>query len=296
MLQLRNIYEQMQQLDQDDLVIWQMIPLHLTFLLHEGFLRDGALIVPLLEDARQRVTASGDRFATIKVMQWLVMAYRRAGRLRKLRQECLAGLDLLDQLGGYTILAGYFHFYLAEVLFQWNDLEGARTRLRQLIRDAEAWQHVDLQMIAYLSLIKLEHAAGQPAEVQAALQQVEHLAQGEGSGLHQFAPAVARLYAWLAKGDLQSAREWAAGVVFDPEAWNPNRKWVFLSLVWIYLVRHEHTEALAALRRFRALLERPGDIATTIEFLALYAIALHQAGDREQARAVMARSARADRA
>ena len=92
----------------------------------------------------------------------------------------------------------------------------------------------------------------------------------------------------MAKGDLQSAREWAAGAVFDPEAWNPNRQWVFLSLVWLYLVQHEHTEALAALRRFRALLERPGDIATTIEFLALYAIALHQAGDREQARTVMA--------
>jgi len=76
--------------------------------------------------------------------------------------------------------------------------------------------------------------------------------------------------------------------VFDRESWNPNRKWEFLSLVWIYLAGHEHTEALAALRRFRALLERPGDIATTIEFLALYAIALHQAGDREQARTVMA--------
>ena len=76
--------------------------------------------------------------------------------------------------------------------------------------------------------------------------------------------------------------------MFDPEAWNPNRKWEFLSLVWIYLVGHEHAEALAALRRFRALLERTGDIVATIQFLALYAIALHQAGEREQARTVMA--------
>jgi LuxR family maltose regulon positive regulatory protein len=287
-LQLRNIYEQHLQLDQDDLVSWQVIPLHLTFWLHEMWLRDGTL-VPLLQDAKQRVTASGDRFATIRVVRWLAIAYLRAGRLREAHQESLAGLDLLEQLGGHTILAGYFHACLAEVLFKRNDLEAARARLRQQIRDAEAWQHVDLQMLGYVDLIRVEGAAGKLAEVQSALQKVEQVAQREGSRIHGLFLTNARLYAWLAEGNLDAADEWAAGVVFDPEAWNPNRKWEFLLLVWISLARQEHTGALAALQRFRAHLDHPGDVAITIDFLALYAIALHQAGDREQTRAIMAR-------
>jgi LuxR family maltose regulon positive regulatory protein len=43
------------------------------------------------------------------------------------------------------------------------------------------------------------------------------------------------------------------------------------------------------LQRFRAHLDHPGNVALTIDFLALYAIALHQAGDREQTHAIMAR-------
>jgi LuxR family maltose regulon positive regulatory protein len=60
-------------------------------------------------------------------------------------------------------------------------------------------------------------------------------------------------------------------------------------LVRVYLAQQQYTQALAALSRFSAYLDRPGDIDTTIEFLALRVVALHHAGKREQARAVAAR-------
>jgi LuxR family transcriptional regulator, maltose regulon positive regulatory protein len=94
---------------------------------------------------------------------------------------------------------------------------------------------------------------------------------------------------WLAAGNLDVASSWAKQVVFSPETWNSNRKWEVLSLVCVYLARQEYTQALAVLEGFSGELDRPGDIDTTIGFLALYAVALHHGGKREQARAVAVR-------
>jgi len=47
--------------------------------------------------------------------------------------------------------------------------------------------------------------------------------------------------------------------------------------------------ALEALERFSSQLDRPGDIQTTIGFLALYAVALHYGGKGEHVHAVAAR-------
>ena len=60
-------------------------------------------------------------------------------------------------------------------------------------------------------------------------------------------------------------------------------------LIWVYLAQQQYTQVLEALERFSAHLDRPGDIETTIEFLALQVVALYQAGKAEQARAVATR-------
>src|SRR4029079_5096087 len=50
-----------------------------------------------------------------------------------------------------------------------------------------------------------------------------------------------------------------------------------------------YVEAIEALERFRAFLNHPGDMLTTIEFLALQVVALHCAGKHDQARTVAVR-------
>lgn len=57
----------------------------------------------------------------------------------------------------------------------------------------------------------------------------------------------------------------------------------------VALARGRHAAALAALDRFAALLDRPGDVPTVVECLALRLVALHQAGAIGQARAAAAR-------
>src|SRR5262249_57668183 len=97
--QMRSIWQQMQNLPIEDDLRWQMIPLSVTVHLRESLLRGSegvAMLEPLLLEVKQRVIQSGDRFATLKVMQWLAMIYLSIGRLRQVQQECLAALDLLQ--------------------------------------------------------------------------------------------------------------------------------------------------------------------------------------------------------
>jgi LuxR family transcriptional regulator, maltose regulon positive regulatory protein len=273
----------------DEEVNWKMIPLSITFWLTESLQREGAILIPQLLEAKQQVMQAGDHLATVRVMRWLAFAYKRAGRLRLVHQECLEALTLLDQCSGRTAMAGYLHFRLAETYYAWNRLEEASSSLQQMLQIGHVWQQVDMQLIGYLLLTVVELAAGNPSGAQQALQEAEHLAQYKEFPNHQSWVAMVRVRWWLAQGALVAASDWAAQVVFDLNAWNPKRQEGFLMLVRVYLAQGWYTKAIAALERFSAHFNRPGDIAATIEFLALRVVALHHVGQRRHAHVVAAR-------
>jgi LuxR family transcriptional regulator, maltose regulon positive regulatory protein len=287
--QLHSIWLQMQDLPLEDGVLWQMIPLHVMVILREWFLREGALLVPRLLEAKQRVIQAGDRFATIKVMQWLAMIYLGTGQLRQVHLECVAALDLLQQMGGHPILGGYCRFFLAQVLFQWNELDEARSTLRQMIPDAQTWQQVELQILGYLGLAEVEFHGGNLAQGQQAQQEAEQLVHYHGFPRYLSWLESLRVRCWLAEGNLAAARDWAEQVVFDPDTWNPNRVREFGQLVLVNLIQHHYTHALEVLERFRSQLDRPENIDSTIYFLSLHVLALHYSGKHEQVPAVAAR-------
>ncbi|MBA2679221.1 MAG: LuxR family transcriptional regulator, partial [Ktedonobacteraceae bacterium] len=219
---LRIIEQRMQNLDREDEVVWQMIPLSITFVVRYSLEQEGASLVPLFQGAKQWVIQSGDHFAIIKVMQWLALSYLRAGQLRLAHQECVAALDLITQIDGHAILAGYFYFCLARIFYQWNQLEEAQSTLRKMIHDAHAWQQVDLQVVGYLFLVEAELSASNLSCAQQALQQAEALVQQEQFAIQAFGVVAAQVQYWLAAGNLDAARNWAQDMVFSPETWNPN--------------------------------------------------------------------------
>jgi LuxR family maltose regulon positive regulatory protein len=91
--------------------------------------------------------------------------------------------------------------------------------------------------------------------------------------------------------DLAQATTWSAQVTLSPDAWNPLRKGEALMLVRVSLARQQYAEAIELLESFSQHLDRPGDIDTAIEFLALYVVALHHGKRREQVAHVAARLA-----
>ncbi|MBO0780495.1 MAG: hypothetical protein J2P37_16860 [Ktedonobacteraceae bacterium] len=183
--QLGLMVQQMREIEPDEEVLWQMPPLSAAFLEQYTFWQGGGKLIPELLAAKQRVEQAGDRFATIKVRQWLALTLHSAGRLRQEYQECLQALALLEQMQGYALLKGYFSIALAEVRYEWNQLEEARQILCTMLHDAEPWQQIDMLIWGYITLVTVELAAGDLTAAEEALQEAERLAPPQGWEIHK---------------------------------------------------------------------------------------------------------------
>jgi LuxR family maltose regulon positive regulatory protein len=286
---LSQLARELEGLSQDEEMSWNMIALSITFWLAESFERESALLIERLLEFKRQAEQAGDRLVSIRVMDWLANAYLRAGQMSMVERECLAGLALLKQVGGRTAWAGYLHLFLFHAYYAWNRLEEAADSLQQTLRIAQDWQQIDLLTVGRLYLTWITLARGDLAAADQELHETETLLQQERFALSPLSVEVVRVQYWLAMGDLKAASNWAKQAMFSPQTWNPNDKWAVLMLVRVHLTLHQSSQALDVLDRFRHQLDRPGDIYTTIQFLALQVLALHQAGKGMQAQPVMER-------
>lgn len=287
---MRHLAQEVEELsEQEEDVRWKMIALSITFWLIESLRREGGLLIPRLLDAKQQVMEAGDHLAAVRVMQWLALAYLRAGRLHLVHDECLEALALVEQTGQHSAMVGYLHFFLSGSYYAWNRIEEASRSLQQLLNIAHTWQQVDLLIVGNMLLTEIALASGDLTGADGVLQKAEELVQQERFKTHIGAVVAARVQYWLAAGNLDSASNWAEHVAFSPETWDPNRQWEFLLLVRVYLAQQQYSTALEALERFSAYLDRPGDTDTTIHFLALHVVTLHSERKTEQAQEVVAR-------
>ncbi len=286
---LSALHQEMQELDQDEEVIWQMLPLFCSFILHYRVWGEGARLVPRLLSAKEQVSRSGSLFANARVRQWLAMAAVQAGQLRLAYQESLAALELIEQMAGYALLKGYFEAALAEVWYQWNRLEEVRGTLQTVIGDAATWQQSDLLLSGYIALMKVELASGDLSAVQQALHEFEQLEVYQGFADHWRWLSAIRAQWGLAQGQLGAASDWAVSVVFPEGPWEGSLYFAFPVVIRVYFAQQRWTEALALLEHWSGHLDRPANIRITITYLAQYLVALHQAGKSEQARVVAAR-------
>lgn len=146
-----------------------------------------------------------------------------------------------------------------------------------------------MHVVAYSLLVEIDLAEGALADAAQHLRELEDLTRRHGFLSHQIFFGHTRGEYWLAAGNLAVAGEWADSLAYDPAAWEPNRQWEFLIMLRVHLARRQYARALAMAEEYGPLLDRPSDISTTVEFLALRAVALRGAGDHDQARAVALR-------
>src|SRR5437588_408605 len=281
------LHQEMQELDQDEEVIWHMLPLFCNVVLY-AVRQEGAKLLPQLLSAKQRVRRSGSHFAAIRVMQWLALSAAEAGQLRLAYQESLAALDLIEQMAGYALLKGYFEDVLAMVLYQWNRLEEARGRLRTVLGDAGTWQQSDLLLSGYIRLMQVELARGDLSAVQQALQEPEPL-KGYQGYRHWSWLRIMRGQWWLAPAQRNEPAGWAVSILFPEGAWERSLYDAFPVVMRVYFAELRWTEALELLDRFSGGLDRSANSRITLTYLAQYMVALHHAGQNEQAHEVAAR-------
>ena len=286
---LRLLTHELEALPPDDEVSWKLIPLSFAFWLTLSLQQSSALLVERLSEARQWISEAGDHLATFRVMTWLATAYVEAGQLHQAHRECLSALTLLEQIGGGTPVAGYLLFSLFNVFYAWNRLEEASDALHRLLRIAQDWQQVELLVIGERSVARLALARGDLGTAQEALQRAEALFEQEEFVNNVRWVVDTRVRMWLAQGNLVEASTWAAQTTLSPEAWDPLRKWEVLLLARVALAQQKSAQAVETLERFSWHRDQPADIEKTLEWMALYVVALSHAGKVAQARTVAAR-------
>ncbi len=280
---LRQLAQETEALPPDEEVSWNMIALSFTFSLTLTIGGEVAFLRERLLAMKQQAMQAGDHLATIRVMRWLARAYEQAGQLHQVHREALSALALVEQIGGYTSMAGYLHYYLFNVSYSWNRLEEASDSLRGLIHIGQDWQQVDLLILGEVCSARLALARGDLSTAQEVLQKLEALVEQEGFAEHAPWVVHTRVRLWLASRNLAQASEWAAQTTLSPEAWDPLRKGEVLLLVRVFLAQQQYTQAVQHLDRYREHLDRPADSEPTIEWMALHVVALHLAGKNEQA-------------
>jgi LuxR family maltose regulon positive regulatory protein len=287
---LRSMQEVIEEaLGHDEEAIWQTVPLAGRFTIYYTGRREGAQLLPQLLSVKERVSRSRSPYASIRVRQWLALAAVRAGQLRLAYEESQAALTLIEHMQGFALLKGYVEITLAQVYYQWNRLEEARELLRMVVHHAAAWQQLELLAWGYAELIQVELARRDRPAAQQALHEVEQLVQRERFGIYPgWLPAM-QAQCWLAQGQLEAASNWAASVVFPEGAWEGRLYDAFPVVTRVYFAEHRFREALELLDSFRGHLDRPANMAVTITYLSQSLVALHHAGQSEQARMIAAR-------
>jgi LuxR family maltose regulon positive regulatory protein len=247
--------------------------------------------VKRLSEALQWVSEAGDHPVTFRVMTWLATAYLEAGQLHQAHRECLSALSLLEQISGGTPVTGYLLFTLFNVYYAWNRLEEAADGMHRLLRIAQDWQQVELLVIGERSAAGLALARGDLDTAREALQRAEALFEHEEFVNNVRWVVDTRVRLWLAQGNLADAGAWAAQTqtTLTTQDWDPLRKWEVLLLARVALAQHKPAQAVETLERFSWHRDQPADIEKTLEWMALYVVALFQAGMAEQARTVAAR-------
>ncbi len=264
-------------------VSWNMIPLNITYWLNHS---SQSPLIPRLQMARQHLMQAGHYVAMIRVMTLVGEALIQAGRLQEAHRQCQQGLVLVEQFGVHTITTGFLSVNLFHIFYAQNRLEEATEALRRFQRIAQDWQEETLLALGEVSTVRLGLACGDLEVARQALHRMEALAeQREHAYTLRWVPII-RVACWLAEAKLEEASAWAAQTMLSPQGWNPLDQEEYdevLMLVRVALAQHKPAQAVEILARFRAHLDRPENIQTTIAFLALSVVALHQSGQREEA-------------
>src|SRR6266702_1097976 len=285
---LRHLALEIEALPPDEEASWNMIPLSFTFWLISLLQQEGALLVPRLLSAKQRMEP-GDPLVRVRVRTWLADAYIQAGQLHLARQECLEALALIEQTGGRTTWSGYLQYSLFTICYARNRLEEAADWLQRSLLGAQDWHQVELLVLGRRAQARLGLARGDLQTAQEALHQLEALVEQEGSANYARWVIDTRLSVWLAQGNLVEASVWAAQTMLPPNISSPVRTEEVLMRVRVLLAQQQYALAVEQLQRWSQHLDRPGDIPTALEWMALSVVALRYADKREQAVRVAAR-------
>jgi LuxR family maltose regulon positive regulatory protein len=221
-----------------------------------------------LQEACQANRLSGNAFARLTCMGLLSVIQKNQGRLHRAAEFCRQALQ--DTPG--SPMAAQVQEFLADILYEWNDLEGVREHLEQGLKNSLYLGNRMIQLEICRAMIRLGVASGNATEAQQALRQLQQLSYEVDSPVALRLAAGTQAEFALAQGDIPSAGDWTrqAAEGIDPAALGVQYR---LMQARLLLAQDQPAQAAEMLEGLYETVSQAGLASAMIDIRALQALA-----------------------
>ncbi len=215
------------------------------------------------------------------------------GHLHQAQQIYHRGLELAIGEDGQAVpLASMAYLELGEIAHECNDAEEAVHLFQEGIDLSLGWGNSDLLVDGYLGVARVKLSQGDLEGVQMALKQLDQVSRQHGLAQRDLAELVAcRVHLALARGDLESAGQWAKELAVCPENDGPIALHLYqdrdAALVRFLLAKNELERALVLLDQRIRKAQSAGLVGNAIKLMVLKALLYQKQSDGRQARIVL---------
>lgn len=173
---------------------------------------------------------------------------------------------------------------MAEVLCEWNDLDGALLHTQRGLKLMPMWGKADDAVLGHTTLARIHLAQSDRDAALEAVRNAAQLVQTRGVFPEaRLAAQLAQVKLWLAQGDLHAASRWAAS---SPDGSDDTFKFeseaIHIARARVLIAQRRPDEAIALLSRLNEMARAAGRTGRVIEILLLKALALREMGDLER--------------
>ncbi len=249
-----------------------------------------------LEEARVTGQATGNYFITLVAMGHLADISVRQGRLHQAAEASRRAIRLGTEWGGGEPLpaTSYAHICLAQILYQWNEIEEAVHYVNRAVELGRQGVQLTIAVIAMPGLAPLTELIGQTTALTDAVEELEGVATASRSDMMSRITAAWRARLALARGDVSEALEWASNAesrMSDPaEGLEFPLEFEYLTLARLKIARGDVHDVPPMLERLRRKAEAEGRMGSVIEVLVMLATTQRAQGKIEEALGTMHRA------
>lgn len=210
------------------------------------------------------------------------------GRLHQAAKTCRQAIQLANQTDKPLPVAGTVYLAMGELLYEWNDLEGARRYLMQGLELAKRVGDFGPLLHGYMALSHVRQAQDDVAGALELLEEARRITPIQEAVDYLILPSVARLH--LAQGNLPSALQWAQVAGLELGELRQDRMYAYVMLARVLLARKSWHEARDLLIRLAPRAEAAGRVHALIKILVLTALVLETIGEAEAAQTTFKRA------
>ena len=251
------------------------------------------------EAAARLAQQSKNAFLAAQVMGCLALIHMGAGRLHEAARWCREVIQQTASTAADTPApyAGLAYQFLAEVLYEWDELDEATRHAEQAAALVRRFGDTSQLIMVDELLVRLHLARGDQEHARTLFAEADAL-EGPAPDLHGWKAAI-RARWQIATGDLEAAAAWehvwaskdAGGDAERDEG--PSEGLVVIereTMVRLRLAQGRHAEAAELALRALPAVEARGECGQVVTLLALEALAWQGAGDADRALATIERA------